>query len=855
MSASLIDVPQQPCKRGALRIYFAALEHAASAAMLAAANARQHLGSEVCIRGSGPFDLDTVLTQRPALLVMESLAGANDAGARHPQRWQDADELRNAGIDVFATLQVGQLASLRDVVTGMTGIALAHTVPDTVFDGAESVVFIDVPADEPVPGLSASVLAALRELALRRSAQQAQHAERAQRSAPPGTAWKTGAALLACVAADDQAEHVIRSAAQLASQVNAEWHAIYVETPADQRGDGAARAQLERALTLARSLGATTALLAGSDIAQMVADYARSQRFSRIVLGRSRRALLPWRATQLRRIAANAPDIDLIEIGRGAAPATPDPAIETQGAALLPRTVAKAHTRPYLVAAGASILTALLTWPLVPYFDLANISMLFLLTVMLVAARYGRAAAVVSTLTGTAALMLIARGMALGAADLEYSVTFLVMLAVGLITARLTADLRYQARFALQREARSRALYEFARSLSSALQTEQVFEITRAYIQQTFQAQATLVLPDAEGRLQYPPTRVNGERVSVMSVLDMGVAQWSFERATPAGAGTDTLPGNSFYYLPLVAPMRTRGVLAIWLGLEGAKVAPEQRKQLETFAALAAIALERVHYVDVAQDTMVRMESERLRNSLLAALSHDLRTPLTSLVGLSESLAMSRPALAAAQTELALALRDEAVRMSTLVANLLDMARLQSGHIRLNLQWQTLQEIAGSALRASRLQLARHATWTGIAHDLPLVRYDAVLLERVLCNLLENAAKYTPPGSRIGIIARINGAVMEVTVHDNGPGLPAGREEAIFEKFTRGERESPIPGVGLGLAICRAIVHAHGGDIRAGASPEGGAAFTFTLPLGTPPELPRMDEGDGAIASAEHTPS
>jgi two-component system sensor histidine kinase KdpD len=269
---------------------------------------------------------------------------------------------------------------------------------------------------------------------------------------------------------------------------------------------------------------------------------------------------------------------------------------------------------------------------------------------------------------------------------------------------------------------------------------------------------------------------------------------------------------------------------------------PEQRQQLDTFAALAAIALERVHYIEVAQGALVSMESERLRNSLLAALSHDLRTPLTSLVGLSESLAGAQPPLGAAQQEMAQALHDEALRMSTMVANLLDMARIQSGEVRFNLQWQPLEEVVGSALRASAATLRAHRISTRLPPGLPLLRYDAVLIERVLVNLLENAAKYTPPGAHIVIGAALHGAWINIQVDDDGPGLPAGREEALFEKFTRGERESAKPGVGLGLAICRAIIEAHGGRISAGRSQLGGAGFTIALPLGTPPAMPEEEE-------------
>jgi two-component system, OmpR family, sensor histidine kinase KdpD len=471
---------------------------------------------------------------------------------------------------------------------------------------------------------------------------------------------------------------------------------------------------------------------------------------------------------------------------------------------------------------------------------------------VLVAVQFGRGPAVLSTLVGVAAFdfFFVPPRFSFAVSDVQYVVTFAVMLAVGLITAHLTADLRYQARIASHRESRSRALYEFARELSGTLQTEQVFETTCAFIERTFRVKAVLLLPDDSGRLQWPPATPGGSSTAPrLSVQDMGIAQWAFDHAEPAGMGTDTLPGSGFFHLPLVAPMRTRGVLAIQPESRRWILIPEQRRQLDTFATLAAIALERVHYIDVAQNALVHMESERLRNSLLAALSHDLRTPLTSLVGLSESLSLSKPPLTPAQQELARALHEEALRMSALVSNLLDMARIQSGDVKLNLQWQPFEEVVGSALRGSQSQLAGHEVQTRLAAGLPLVRFDAVLIERVLVNLLENAAKYTPAGSRIVIAAETDEQNLNVSVYDNGPGLPAGQEQAIFEKFTRGERESATPGVGLGLAICRAIVEAHGGTVRAGDSPEGGAAIVFTLPLGIPPTMPDLDAGEAGIVT------
>jgi len=279
-------------------------------------------------------------------------------------------------------------------------------------------------------------------------------------------------------------------------------------------------------------------------------------------------------------------------------------------------------------------------------------------------------------------------------------------------------------------------------------------------------------------------------------------------------------------------------VLAVQPAQPRLLLVPEQRQQLETFAVLSAIALERVHYVEVAQQATVQIESERLRNSLLSALSHDLRTPLAALYGLADTLVNATPGLAGPPRELAQAIGSEARRMNALVNNLLDMAKLQSGAVQLNRQWQPLEEVVGSALAASASALGAHRIRTALPAGLPLVEFDAVLIERVLCNLVENAAKYTPAGSCITVGSRVQGTEMVVSVSDDGPGLPPGREEVLFEKFVRGERESATPGVGLGLAICRAIVEAHHGKIHAEAQGERGARFVFTLPLGTPPEPP-----------------
>jgi two-component system sensor histidine kinase KdpD len=668
------------------------------------------------------------------------------------------------------------------------------------------------------------------------------------RIAPPSHVFASDAAcVLACVGHGPGAGRVVLAAARLAALAGAPWHAVLVETPRTRRLPEAARLAALEQLRQAAALGAVTSVLEGEDAAVVIAAYARRHACATAVLARARAARRPWTQPVARRLARLAPAIDIVEIARDqqllavpqpAGPAAPDE---------LPL-----QPRRYLAALGASLGTALVALPLLPWLDVANVAMLFLLCVVLVAIRLGRGPAIVATVAGFSALVLAVPRRAYDISEFKYAVALGVMLAVGWITARLTSELREQAEAAIGREARTRALYEFARALSVALQIDQVFEITRRFVERSFDARGVILLPGADGRLAWPqsPNEAGAQpeaprgRSPVLNVLDMAAAQWAFDHLEAAGAGTATLPTNGFIYLPLVAPMRARGVLAIRVRSETAQrglLVPEQRELLDAFAALAAIALERVHYVDVAQEAVVSMEGERMRNSLLAALSHDLRTPLTALVGLSESLTLSRPSLASAQMELACLLRDEARRMSTLVANLLDMARIQSGGVKLKLEWQVVEEAVGTALRISRWQLGARAVEARIPRELPLVRFDATLLERVLCNLLENAAKYTPPDARIAVAAHTMDGMLVLRVSDNGPGLPAGREDALFGKFVRGQQESPIAGVGLGLAICRAIVDAHGGNMRAYNKPPGGACFELSLPLGEPPALPVSD--------------
>lgn len=803
------------------------------------------------------FDLDAALKRKPGLILIDELAHSNVPGMRHPKRWQDVDELLAAGVDVFTTLNVQHLESLNDVVGGITNVRVWETVPDTVFDHAGEVVLVDLTAEELLARLKAGKvyvapqaeraasnffrkgnLMALRELALRRTADRVEGDVQAYRvDKSIGSVWKTGNALLACIGPDAGAERVVRAAARLAGQLNADWHAIYVETPPLQRLPPARRERILGTLSLAQELGATTAVIANAQVAESVIGYARDHNLSKLVIGRDpARRLWPWQRSSGQRLALLAPDIDLVEIGRarGAADGTPRrmsadaPEISERG---------RRQGLRYLWATLACAVMCVAALPLAVRFDPANIVAIFILGVVLVGVRLGRGPAALAAVLNVAAFDLIFAPPRAGFAvnDVQYLLTFFIMLAVGLITGQLTAGLRFQARVASHRQERAESLYEIARDLSGASQIEQVVAISGRSIERTFRAHAALLLPDAKAQLTAMPSPEQSLAV------DVAIAQWAFDKGQPAGFGTDTLPGSDVLYVPLRAPLEVRGVLAIKARNRRLLRIPEQRRLLDTFAALIAIALERVHYVKIAQSAVISMESERLRNSLLAALSHDLRTPLTVLIGLADVLALGTPPLSAQQLKTAESIQDEARRMSALVTNLLDMARIESGEVKPNLQWQPLEEVVGAALHATQLMMKSHEIVLRIPRDLPLVRFDSMLIERVLANLLENASKYTPAGTRITLSAEVLDERLSVSVADEGPGLPKGREEILFEKFSRGERESATPGVGLGLPICRAIIEAHGGRITGRNRPGGGAVFTFTLPLGHPP-VPQPEE-------------
>lgn len=481
----------------------------------------------------------------------------------------------------------------------------------------------------------------------------------------------------------------------------------------------------------------------------------------------------------------------------------------------------------YLIAIFVCVLTAIAATPLQHFLDLANIIMLFLLVVFLVALKLGRGPAVMSAFLAVALFdfFFVPPRLTFAVADVQYLVTFAVMLAVGLATAHLTATLSRQSAAAIAREQQTRNLYELARDLAGAATQDQVSQVLSHYMEGDGH-RATLHLLDTSGEL---PSLSHD--IPLTGIAHMAINQGSFLETTQlADAGGHTL------VLPLKSPVEIRGVMV-------AEVSGDNeidKHQFEAVAHLVSIAVERLHYVDVVQQTQLEAATERLRSSVLSSLSHDLRTPLTGLVGMADALALSTGSQNDAIhhdsiQHAASAIRDQARAMSQLVGNLLDMARLHAGKVELRKDWRLFEDVIGSSLKLLKSALEQHPIKVSLAPDLPLVQFDDVLLERVLCNLLENAAKYSPAGLSIEVLGFVQGEYACITVQDHGPGFPADRQEAIFRMFVRGEEESSTPGVGLGLAICRAIVEAHGGTIQASNADQGGACITLCLPLGVPP--------------------
>jgi two-component system sensor histidine kinase KdpD len=475
-------------------------------------------------------------------------------------------------------------------------------------------------------------------------------------------------------------------------------------------------------------------------------------------------------------------------------------------------------------------LVTLLAWPLRNHLDPANIAMLYLLAVAFVALHAGRHAAIIAAFLSTVLLdfFFIEPKFSFAVGDVQYVVTLVVMLVVALIIGNLTIVLQRQIAAAVERERQSQALYQLASQLAGATTQEQVAAATRHFLQQAQGCRSMLLI--RRNDILHPVEH----EYHLDSVLQSAAAFAAMQLAQTRPLLEET---QHWLFLPLHGSTYVRGVLVIDFGKTAHATISAQQALYEAVASLASIAIERLHFVEVAQRTQLQITDERLRSAILSALSHDIRTPLTVLYGMGDTLALTE--LPAAARDMVAAMREQALRLNSMVSNLLDMAKLRAGNIRLHQEWQPVEEVIGASIKLLGSALAQHPVKVSLSPGMPLLKFDAVLMERVLCNLLENAAKYAPPSSTITISAQVDGNKASLSVRDSGPGFPQDKLDKVFDLFERGETESNVPGVGLGLAICRSIVEAHGGGIH--ASNCDGGCVTFTLPLGDPPVIETDD--------------
>jgi two-component system sensor histidine kinase KdpD len=804
------------------------------------------------------FDLDAALARKPRLLLVDELAHTNLSGGdpppRHEKRWQDIEEVLDAGVDVYTTVNVQHLESLSDVVLQITGVRQLETLPDRIFDEADEIKLVDVTPDDLLQRLREGRiyrasqaeqalgnffrkgnLIALRELALRKTADRVDQAMREYRQEKSvRAAWAARERILVAVGPDAQGERLVRAGKRIADRLDAVWLVVFVETPDLLRLSEQERNRRIAILRLATSLGAEAITLGGPSASAELLSYARTRNVSRIMVGVPNRPRWRrfFRSSTTGELLESNRDIDVMVIARNGSAERSTPPV---GPDSVEDYSSDKHRWPrYVSSLLATAAATALCWGfyrVFPGLGLANLVMIYLLNSALIAVYAGRRAAILSSLVGVAAFdfLFVPPRFSFAVGNVQYVITFIVMLVVALIIGNLNANVRLQARVAGRRERRTSLLYAMSRQLAMARGRDEMAEVAVLHVAQVFTSRAVILFPDEAGHLTHPRTAVAD--VSFTGA-DLGVGQWVFDHLKPAGLGTDTLSGAVGLYLPLAGGERAFGVLGVLPDNPRRVTLPEQFRLLETFAAQIGLAMERADFAAHAQAAVIRAETEAIRNALLASISHDLRTPLATIAGGAATLAGNLDALSDIDRRaLATSVSEEATRMSERVTTLLDLVRLETGALQPRLDLYALEDLVGSALHRLERPLRHHRVRIELPESLPLLRIDGRLIEQVLENLLDNASKYTPADSEIWIRAHLQTRQVEVSIEDNGPGLPAPDPEILFEKFQRGAPEGSVRGIGLGLAICRTILALHKGRIWAENRAPHGAAFRLTLPL------------------------
>ncbi len=806
------------------------------------------------------FDLDAALARKPGLILMDELAHTNAPGMRHSKRWQDVEELLDAGIDVYTTLNVQHIESLNDVVAQVTGVVVRETVPDRLLEEASELRLIDLPPDELLERLAEGKvyvadqaeravqsffrkgnLIALRELALRATAERVDAQMRVYRTEHGiQRVWPTGERILVGVSPSPASARLVRAARRMAGSLHAEWIAAYVETPASVRLSETERKRVAEHLRLAEQLGAETVTLSGQSAAQESLAYARAHNVTKIVVGKPTHPR--WRdlfgQSFLDEMVRSSGGIDVYVISGDDAEGRPVAAAEAT------RRPTPAYGT-YTVSVVIPALATGISWFSFLRERLADVVMVYLLGIIVAAMRFGYGPSIVAAVLSVAALdfFFVPPVFSFAVSDLQHIVTFGVMFLVAFVISSLTQRIRDQASAARHREQRTASLYAMTRQLASTPMTQNLAAVAVRHLSEIFDAKIALLLDTADGTLANAAT---GDHAFEPDTKERGVVEWVWSHGKAAGLCTDTLPSSSALYVPLLEMRGKVGVLGVYPVDRDRFVDPEQRALLDLFATQVTSALERARLAEDAQRVQLQMQTERLRSSLLSAVSHDLRTPLAVITGAASVLTQSDAEVTSdVRRELSETIHEEAERLNRLVRNLLDMTKITSGAMKVAKEWQPLEEVIGAVLARMEEPLRGRNVEVRLPKDLPLVPIDAILIEQVFINILENAVKYTPAGSPLEISAHGEAGAVVVDIADHGPGIPAEHLVDIFEKFYRLPREGQGGGAGLGLAISRGIVEAHGGTIWSYNGSLRGAVFHFSIPIegeGTPPALTGGEE-------------
>ncbi|MBX9688991.1 MAG: sensor histidine kinase KdpD [Candidatus Obscuribacterales bacterium] len=788
------------------------------------------------------FNIDEALKRKAQVILVDELAHTNAPGSRHLKRWQDVQELLESGIDVFTTLNVQHVESLNDLVAQITKVSVRERVPDFLLENADEIELVDLPPDElltrlkegkvyfPEQASSAMEnffrkgnLIALRELALRYTAERVvAEMEEYRQIHEIKHPWPATERILVCVSSSPLATRLVRAAKRMAEALRAKWTVVYVE--GSMPLSHSHRESLVQTLRLAEQLGAEILELSGKNIAEEIMRCAIGSNVSKIIIGKPARP--KWKEVLFGSIVDDvirlSGVIDVYVISGDEAGAAPS---------LAARLQASSKSSAYFKALLQVLICTCLARAMVPYFELSNVIMTYLIGVVLVAILYGRGPSILSSLLSVAAFdfFCVPPFLTFAVSDTQYLVTFSVMLFVSLLISNLTVTIKQQAEAARLREMRTAALYSMSKELSQTLSMETLTLVGLRHISSVFDLQSRLLLSEESGQLKLLPCEHDKYELADQ-MLDFGIAAWVHKNKQMAGTGTDTLPGASALYLPLLGAKKNIGVLVVRAIKEDRTMSPEQLRLLETFANQLALACERAQLSEESELSRLQFRTEQLRSSLLSSVSHDLRTPLASISGAASSILEGSSALDLENCkEMVREIYDESMRLNRLVANLLDMTRLQSGTLKVQAEAIPVDEVIGTALSSMENRLADREVRTKVPEDIPFMAADAILIQQVLLNLVDNAVKYSPEKSPIEISAKLVNDMVEISVADQGPGIPDHDKTRVFEKFYRldGLKQT---GVGLGLAICAGIIEAHNGKIQVEDRIGGGTIFKFTIP-------------------------